>query len=227
MNETSFKKVIALMESTYNNQYSDTLIPFMWNDLKRFDNQNVINACGRILQEFVPTQRAPLPLLPHFLKHLEMSPEDKAILAISEVKEASSRIGQYRSVSFGDEALHRTIEHFGGWVKVAIWTNDQWKYNESKFSNTYKTHMKCNFGKTGHLPGIHEITNKLGGYDDKKYNRLRTVKLPWSEFKSIEYKEQKLIRSLKKGGDTEKISKKDISNCAKVKGCGENTLDLT
>lgn len=190
MNENTFKKMITVIESTFNESYKDEYKVFMWKRFKGLSDQDFNKCSQRVFDNFVPTVKVPLPLIPHFIKGADYTETDKAITAIEKVKEVAIRIGVYESINFGDIALHRSIEYFGGWPVVAMWGEKDWQFNEKKFKDTYITFLKTSDGKKlVHLVGIFEETNRLGGYEIAP---PKTISLPWSQHK-IEYKETKKL----------------------------------
>jgi hypothetical protein len=181
---------MTVIEATYNEKYKKEVKQFMWKRFKGLSDEEFSKCCERVFDTFVPTNKVPLPLIPHFLGVVDYTDNDKAITAIEKVKYTSMKIGQYESINFGDIALHRTIEYFGGWPVVTMWGETDWQYNEKKFQETYKTFLKTSHGdKLYILVGLHEESNRINGYEIAPPKR---ISLPWSNFE-IEYKETKKL----------------------------------
>jgi hypothetical protein len=179
MKPKTFLDTITVIESTYNDSYKDEAKRFMWKRFKGLSDDEFSTCSKRVFDTFVPTVKVPLPLIPHFIRSANYTEVDKAITAIEKVKQTAIKIGQYESINFGDVALHRTIEYFGGWPVVAMWGEKDWNYNEKKFSDTYKTFLKTSHGdKLYILIGLHEESNSKNGYDIAP---AKTISLPWSK----------------------------------------------
>jgi hypothetical protein len=188
MNNKKFLESLSLIETTYNEKYKDGYINILWNRFKEFNDMDFNSMVSGILDTFKPTVKIPLPIIPHFLECARINNEGKAVQAIEKVKQSAMNVGQYRSINFGDEALHRTIENYGGWPVVAMWGERDWQWNEKKFSDTYKAFLGCSEYTGSHLVGLCEEDNLKNGWEVEKPTM---VKLPWSEFKQIEHKEKK------------------------------------
>lgn len=190
MKDKTYKDLITVIEATYNESYKEEVFKFMWKRFKNLTDEEFTKHCERIFDTFVPTTKAPLPLIPHFLGVADYTEQDKAVTAIEKVKDTAMRIGQYESINFGDVALHRTVEYYGGWPVVAMWGEKDWQYNEKKFQETYKTFLKTSRGEKLYvLVGLHEESNRKNGYEVAPPKRIG---LPWSNFE-IEYKENKKL----------------------------------
>ena len=121
MKDKTFRGMITVIESMYNDSYKEEVLKFMWKRFKGLTDQNFEDCCKRLFDTFRPTTKVPLPLIPHFIDGGDFTEADKAITVIEKVKYISMKIGQHESVNFGDVALHRAIEYYGGWPVVAMW----------------------------------------------------------------------------------------------------------
>jgi hypothetical protein len=79
---------------------------------------------------------------------------------MSAISKIISKHGAYKSVDFGSDAVHDTIDRFGGWVAVCGWSQEEWNINEGRFMAVLKSSLKFN-GKnqTRYLCGVFEKTN--------------------------------------------------------------------
>lgn len=186
MNENHFKTGIALLLKMYGHEMDDELISAYWNCLKNISDDDFIRAQENILKTFVPTNQVKFPAIPHFLAAIGLSGQNRSKLAVEAVIKAAGRIGIYSSVSFGDPALHETIERFGGWPSVASWGEDDWKFQEKNFIQSYEATLSSGTAKKTKCIGITEQTNNnktLTGRQLEIAEKLNAVKLvQWTGF---------------------------------------------
>lgn len=154
MKENFYKTSIAYLSSIYG-KINDDLYKLIWDVLKDRSDDEFKQMVEGIITSFIPTSQVPFPLPPHFIKHIGADQDSKALQAVKIVKKAAGPIGPYKSVSFGDRALHETINHFGGWINVCQWHEKEWSFNERKFIEVYKSNTSFNDGPT-HLRGLSE-----------------------------------------------------------------------
>lgn len=178
MNQEVFKQSIAFLQNYYNYAVpTDVIINIYWPKLKGLDDEVFKTAVSRIIDTFVQTATVKFPTIPHFLEALGMDSNTKARTAINAVRRAIEAVGRYDSIDFGDSALHETIMSYGGWPSVCNWSDDDWRFKETAFADTYKAFLH-GFCDCRHLVGIAEAENSLGGYKIKKPVRAL---LPWGK----------------------------------------------
>lgn len=156
MNNQTFMAGIAVLSKLFGFEPENEIINAYWNILNKVSDDDFIKIQKSLIENFIPTSQVPFPLPAHFLKALGLDIETKTKLAILAIKNSSCN--PYQSVSFGDRALHRTIETFGGWPIVACWDLEKWQYNEKQFALTYQAVLKDRSGPT-RLAGIFEYEN--------------------------------------------------------------------
>jgi hypothetical protein len=115
--------------------------------------------CEKVVETFTPTAQVPFPVPATFLKAAGEDPQSRARAAVGAVIAAAAKLGPYRSVSFGDPALHATIQRFGGWVEVCGWSQEDWKYSEKRFVESYAADVAAGVGGPARLVGIAERGN--------------------------------------------------------------------
>lgn len=158
MNDTTFKTGIAFLSKLFGHTPDVEIIKTYWNILKKYSEGQFKIMLENITKDFVPTSQVPFPLPKHFLSAVGESGESRARLAILALTTAASKLSIYDTISFGDRALHATIERFGGWPEVANWTQDDWRFNEKNFIGTYEASSLMNYGPD-RLIGIAEFEN--------------------------------------------------------------------
>lgn len=101
------------------------------------------------------------------IKYCGIDAKSKAINALRVLKEAIFKVGPYQSIDFDDSTLHAVIERFGGWVSVCQLSEDDWRYKEKMFLESYESMDVSGVKGRQYLMGIFEITNRKNGYDVK------------------------------------------------------------
>lgn len=186
MTEQTLKTGLGLLVKMYGTKLDSEMIAAYWNCLKHLSDNDFLRAQENILKTFVPTSQVPFPAIPHFLAAIGLSGQNRSKLAVEAVIKAAGRIGLYNSVSFGDPALHETIERFGGWPAVASWGEDEWKFQEKNFIQSYEATLSSGTAKKTKCIGITEQTNNdkiLTGRQLEIAEKLNSVKLvQWTGF---------------------------------------------
>lgn len=189
MTEQLFKTSIAYLTSMYS-KITDDFYKILWDALKKYSDEEFKQMVSGIVTSFVPTSQVPFPLPPHFLKATTTEPNNRAIIAVKMLKNATGRVGPYKSVSFGDRALHETINHFGGWIEVCKWHDEEWGFKEKKFIETYLVYLKFDFGakkligiaENDFIDRAHSFTPELKA---KAEENIKTIQYKWACYKPL------------------------------------------
>lgn len=189
MTEQTFKSCMTLLQGIYG-IIDKPVYLFYWNKFKSVDDKTFEAATNKIVDTFKPTSTEKFPVPARFIELTEPSEETRINLAIGAVRKAGSTQGPYKSVSFGDRALHAAIMRFGGWPAVSVWSDEDWKFREKSFIQTYRAEMTTLSGPT-HLMGLSEEdfdnkqfdipTEKLIAYQ----NSIKTHEIKWTGYKLL------------------------------------------
>jgi hypothetical protein len=198
MNELTFKGSMAFLMKMFGAKIDDEVYAAYWNIFKTFSDEEFIAIQENLIKTFIPTAQVPFPLVIHFLQAAGKAGQNRSRLSVQAVIEAGYSIGSYRSVSFGDPALHQTIERFGGWPVIARWNNDDWKFNEKNFIACYEANLSFGGGSDKCI-GIYEQENALKSLIEEKHIKFaeemaKTIFISWAGFekqKSLENKSDK------------------------------------
>jgi hypothetical protein len=155
-----FERAFLPLQEIFGHQIPPDVLKIYLKHLRnRLTGDQLARACVQLLDTFKPTAACKFPTPSHFIDLALGSGEDRAALAVSRVVAASKRVGPNASISFGDKALHRTVERFGGWEEMRDF---DWKFRETNFKNVYEAELKAgdNFGPD-YLEGCYEKTNRL------------------------------------------------------------------
>lgn len=158
--ETIFRKSFVPLQQVFGHTLTEEVLAIYANHLsKRLTSEQFAKACIHVIDNFRPTAACKFPTPAHFVEFATGSVEERATNAVSRVMAASRRIGPNTSINFGDKALHRTIERFGGWEEMRDF---EWKFQESNFKKVYTAEVNAgdNHGPD-YLEGVHERTNRL------------------------------------------------------------------
>lgn len=99
------------------------------------------------------------------IRELSGSSDTRAAVAWAKVYEAICRVGHMPSVAFDDAIIHAVIADMGGWVKLALITNDELPFRERDFLRIYRGYIGRPLGDyPRYLPGMAETENFAKGY---------------------------------------------------------------
>ena len=108
-----------------------------------------------------------MPKIAELLNHIYGSPEERAVNAWTLVLEMMSRLGDYPSVRFSDDAIMHAIKALGGWMAVAsIDVASDSPMNTAKrkeFISAYLANRNKPFSEF-YLRGRSEAQNGLGEF---------------------------------------------------------------
>jgi hypothetical protein len=202
MSYENFLQAIISLQKYFGKTLDDSMMDLYWKSLKNISDIDFYNAVKNIIDNFKPTSQVPFPLIAHFKESIGLSGKNRAQLAIVAIKNGANA---YKSVSFGDYALHNTINRFGGWPIVARWTCEDWKFNEKNFIAAYEAMQCCSYGPE-YLPGIFEIenSNKIlsGRHKEIADKNSEVILISWKGFDNLQIEnkkeESKLLESFTK-----------------------------
>ena len=195
MTENTFKSGMLLLMKMFGYKLDNEMVSAYWNILKNIPDDDFLQSQSNLLKTFIPTSQVPFPTIAHFMQSLGVAGQSRTKLAINALIKASGTVSVYNTISFGDPALHETIDRFGGWPTVASWTQEDWRYNEKNFSASYEASLISGTGPSKCL-GIAEYENGGKVFEGKKLEfaeKQKEVKLVhWKGFDentlSIEHK---------------------------------------
>lgn len=99
------------------------------------------------------------------IRELSGSSDTRAAVAWAKVYEAICRVGHMPSVAFDDAIIHAVIADMGGWVKLALISNDELPFRERDFLRIYRGYIGRPLGDyPRYLPGMAETDNYAKGY---------------------------------------------------------------
>ncbi|MEE9374529.1 MAG: DUF6475 domain-containing protein [Saprospiraceae bacterium] len=153
-----FKSTIAMLRNLYGFEMNQEMFETYYTALNGLmDDNSFKNATADIMKTFKPTSQTKFPSIPCFLESVNLSGTPRAKEAIAELKYAVGRFGRYDSVNFGDSKLHQAIGYYGGWISICKWTDEDWRYQEKGFIDTYNSMQSDH--RHNYLPGLHERNN--------------------------------------------------------------------
>jgi len=168
MIKENFITQISAMQAYYGKNIKSEIVALYWNSLKDISDELFNSMVSYIMENFIPSSQVPFPLIAHFKGAAGLSGESRVQSAITTIKQAVERFGAYKSVDFGDPALHAVINRFGGWPEICSWGNKgEWKFQEKNFLNAYKCALESN-ENAGPVSGLFEIDNN--GKDDRLWS---------------------------------------------------------
>lgn len=209
MTEKIFRKGILYLSKVFGKNIDDDYYKILWDQLKKLSDEEFNKIVGDIASSFIPSNTVPFPLPAHFLKSRRVEGRLKLQAALTTVKKAITRLGNWKSVSFGDRALHAAIERFGGWVRICEWDEQQWSYNERRFIECYEAELA--FGSNGpdRLIGVFEEHNsanyqKFNDIQKKHADKAsKTAQISWPGYSDLRLENK--TEEVKLLGDLSKI----------------------
>lgn len=190
MTEEIFKSAIGYLQVLFGVITAEKFSAY-WQAIKHIEDESFKRSVSEIIKSFHPTSTEPFPSPSRFESACGNDEETRVQLAVAAVKSAASRVGVYRSVSFGDRALHAVIERFGGWPSVAKWGDDEWKFQESKFIAGYRSEIHAGINGPSHLSGLQEedYNLKVGLIPEEKraifLNGIKPRQFKWFAYKEL------------------------------------------
>jgi len=154
-----FTSSMGYLQVMFGHKVDDVALDMYRNALKEMSDEQFKASMAHIVKTFRPTSAAPFPLPVHFLEGAGVDEESHINLAISTLRTAAVKQGSYRSVDFGDLALHAVISRYGGWSTVCRWSDEDWQLNRKGFKETYIAALRHRERGPDHLAGICEAEN--------------------------------------------------------------------
>jgi hypothetical protein len=137
-----------------------------WTVLKDMNNEAFKMACANLIKTFIPTAANPFPVPAHFFNAIGEDVETQADHLMTKMFKAIQSTGSYRSVNFGNKALHSVIERWGGWPKICHMTEDEWKISEGRFKAVLISAMRYDEDGPEICAGLSDIHNNAIGRTD-------------------------------------------------------------
>jgi len=130
--------------------------------LNRYEIEEISKAVKILISE---RKFASFPKPAEIIDCVSGSKEEAALTAWHQVVDAVRRIGPYQSVSFPG-ITNMVIEEMGGWPATGEWREDELQWKQKEFERLYQAlaNRECTVRC---LPGIHEIGNRAGGFEDQ------------------------------------------------------------
>lgn len=157
---------LGKLEEFFGHQLSPDVRNMYVEHLRDLSEDDFKKSVVMVMREFKPTSARPFPLVADILEMCGQDSQSKAVNVVTMVKEAAEKYGQYRSMDFGDRAIHSVIKRYGGWEKVVFWGEKDWQFHERNFIAAYKAAKAAGIGPD-HVAGLVEIDSKMNGYDVK------------------------------------------------------------
>jgi len=186
MERSNFMASMVSLQAYFGKTIADEVLDMYFTNLEHYTDEVFAHALVNLFHNFHPSSTVPFPLISDFIEAIGDTAENRAQLAVMAVKRAAESIGSYRSVDFGDPALHATINRFGGWPEIANWANHgKWEFQEKNFMRAYISAYESG-EEDQPVMGNFEIDNMkkneiaFDEYQTRKYIEGKTaVKMQW------------------------------------------------
>jgi hypothetical protein len=162
---TRFALAVTLLAENFSANVSPALIALWFRELALHELEDVLGAFRGVVRQRRYTK---MPTLADVLDQLGGNVEDRAQVAAARVLEAVRHHGAYRSVSFDDPVIHAVIvQVYGGWVRLCEMGEDQARFFGPQFARAYVSYARSGAARYGHLVGIQESENRMGGFIER------------------------------------------------------------
>lgn len=168
-NKREFRKLMAALAEVFDKEITETLLGVYWKVLEPFSDEEAMGSLNRCL---VSCRFFPKPA--DLLESLKGKEEDRATQAWELVDQTMRRVGNYQSVDFGDQKIHRVIELMGGWPYLGTLDENEWKWKRKEFESAYRALQGT--GGPERVAGLIEQTNAPLGYEVPEPKRLSNGK---------------------------------------------------
>lgn len=159
-----FCEMLDLIAEQYGKTLSDGAKALYWQGLHDFDLSALKQAASRHLRN--PDTGQFMPKIADFVRMLQGSTQDAALVAWAKVDQAVRRIGAYQDVVFDDPIIHRVIQDMGGWIGLGTKNEDEWPFVAKEFENRYRGFKQRSEipDYPGRLIGITNAHNEQKGF---------------------------------------------------------------
>jgi hypothetical protein len=158
-----FSKALVLMGEVYEKNITEGLLEIYFNILQQFSIEQFKSAVVGHLQDKRSGQFFPKPA--DIIRQIEGDDDNIAMAKWCEVRKAIQRVGYYQSVQFDDPVIMQVIDRMGGWIELCRILTSAVGYKEAEFIKLYKHYNKFPVNAPESLPGYHEISNRLNGFE--------------------------------------------------------------
>jgi hypothetical protein len=131
-----FCEMLDLVAEQYGKTLSDGLKALYWQGLQDFDLSALRQAVSRHLRN--PDSGQFMPKIADFVRMMQGTTQDAALIAWAKVDQAVRRVGTYNDVVFDDPVIHRVVTDMGGWIGLGNKNEDEWPFVAKEFENRYR-----------------------------------------------------------------------------------------
>ena len=163
LDKTRFANIMAGLAEMYKQTLSEFMLDMYYDVLKDYDYEQVERAIKKVMSNY---KYSTLPKPADILEYLEGTPDDKALTAWLQAKEAVQKGGYYASVVFKDDVIAYVIQELGGWQPFCCAKIEDLPFIEKRFKDLYRLLAKRPLKNTK-LIGFIEATNEAKGMFDK------------------------------------------------------------
>lgn len=130
-----FKQGMMMMCAVANREPTEILLDTYYALLKDLSEDQFQSAVTHVLSD---RQYTNLPIPANIREAAIGKLDDEALIALAKLERAMPTWGAYRSIIFDDPIIHAIVQSMGGWVKVCVMPDDEWKFRRIEFLKTYK-----------------------------------------------------------------------------------------
>ena len=164
LHKGKFADIMSGLAEMYKQNLSEFVLDMYYDILKDYEYPDIEKAVKKVLATH---KYNTLPKPADILEYLEGSPDDKALMAWLQAKEAVVKGGYVATIEFADPVISHCIKELGGWQWFCGIPVDELPFVEKRFRDLYNMLKKREITTPVRLVGFVENKNSDMGYLDK------------------------------------------------------------
>lgn len=133
-----FAELMTQALAFWRKDVTDFTLSVWWEACKPFSLEQVNKALQAHAMHPERSSFAPMP--GDFVRELQGTHTDRALLAWGRVSRAMAAVGAYASVDFADPVIHATVRELGGWAEICRTPNDEQQFLQKRFCDFFRTY---------------------------------------------------------------------------------------
>jgi hypothetical protein len=159
LDKNEFLKLMMPLGEIFDKQITESILDIYYDIFKDYSINILKTAFNKVIKTY---QFNTLPKPADILEYLEGTPQDKAMIAWLQAKEAVQKGGYYASIEFSDPIISYCITELGGCAPIS-----ELPFIEKRFLELYRVLAKRDIKINSRLIGYIELCNSEKGYYDK------------------------------------------------------------
>lgn len=156
--KAEFAELMTQALAFWRKDVTDFTLSVWWTACQPFSLEQVNKALQAHAMHPERSGFAPMP--GDFVRELQGTHTDRALLAWGRVTRAMSEVGAYATVDFGDPVIHATVRELGGWAAICRAPNEEQQFLQKRFCDFFRTYTTRGVAEAPlALQGDHDTVN--------------------------------------------------------------------